>query len=311
MTRATLLDLATIDRNDLDLSPLFELIPEWDIHQQTRPDQLDDRLRDVEIVLVNKVVIDEATLRRHPRLKLICVLATGTDNIHTTAATELGIKVRNVRAYGTRSVTQHVFMLLLSLARHQRDYLQAVADGAWSHSDSFCLLDYPIEEISGQTLGIVGFGELGRAVARMGEAFGMRIMVAERKGHPTRDGREPFERVITEADVLSLHCPLTDETKQIIDRDTLKQMKSTAWLINTARGGLIDELALADALDNGEIAAAAVDVLSQEPPPADHPLLVPKRPNLLVTPHIAWAARSARQRVIELTAENIRHFLTQ
>ncbi len=307
--RGVILDLASLDRGDLELGPLLELLPEWGVFDRSPPEQLDDHLAGAAVALTNKVVIDRATMRRHPELRLICVLATGMNNIDLDAATERGIAVKNVTAYGASSVSQHVFMLILMLARQQQRYQWAIERGDWSRGDHFCLLDYPIEDLAGKTLGIIGYGELGRAVARLGEAFGMTPLIAERKGRPPRPGRLPFEQVVAEADVLSLHCPLTPETAGLIDATTLAAMKPTAWLINTARGGLIDEPALARALDRGDIAGAALDVLSEEPPPPDHPLLA-LRDNLIVTPHIAWAARSARQRIIDLTADNIRAFLS-
>ncbi len=306
--QGVMLDLASLDRGDLDLTELLALLPRWQLHDATGPDELDARLTDAEVVLTNKVVLDRATLERHRHIQLICVLATGTNNIDLDATTELGIAVKNVTGYGTSSVVQHVFALMLALARRLPAQLDAVKRGDWSRSPQFCLLDQPIDDLAGKRLGIVGYGELGRAVARMGECFGMEALIAERRGEPPRPDRLPFEQVIAEADVLSLHCPLTPQTERLIDAEVLAAMQPSAWLINTARGGLIDEAALANALDRGIIAAAALDVLSQEPPPADHPLLAP-RENLIVTPHIAWAARSARQRIVDLTCDNIRAYL--
>ncbi len=310
LMRGVILDQATLDRDDLDFSPLLALLPEWKIYAQTHPDELDARLDDADIILTNKVVLDRATLLRHPSIRLICVLATGTNNIDLAAAQELGITVKNVTAYGTASVTQHVFLLILTLARHQCGYQNAVQQGRWQHSDQFCLLDYPIEDISGKTLGIVGYGELGKSVAATAPAFGLEVLVAERTGRPCRPGRQPLDEVLARADILTLHCPLTADTRQMINRQTLATMKTNAWLINAARGALIDETALAHALDNGIIAAAALDVLATEPPPPNHPLLNKSRSNLIVTPHIAWAARTARQRILELTCDNIQTYLT-
>ena len=305
-----ILDRATLDRNDLDFTQLLALLPSWTLHDQTSPDELDSRLDGTGIILTNKVVLTRETLQRHPDIKLICVLATGTNNVDLAAATELGIEVRNVKGYGTASVTQHVFSLILSLARHLCQYQTAVQEGRWSHSSQFCLLDYPIEDISGKTLGIVGYGELGQAVAGMASAFGLNVMVAERANTPCREGRLPLEQVIAQADIVTLHCPLTAATENMINAETLAAMKTSAWLINTARGPLVDEAALAHALDNGVITAAALDVLSSEPPNPQNPLLNRRRDNLIVTPHIAWAARTARQKIIELTLANIREFLS-
>ncbi len=310
-SRAVMLDRASLDRGDLDLQPLLDLPLKWRLFDKTAPAQLDTHLDDAQIILTNKVVLDRNTLLRHREIRLICVLATGMNNIDLEAAQDLGIQVTNVTGYGTSSVVQHVFMLMLQLVRKQPQYRRAVASGAWSRSEQFCLLDYPISDLASLTLGIIGYGELGHAVAQLAEAFGMSVLISERKGQTPRPGRLRFDEVITTADIISLHCPLTPETTNLIDAQVLQAMRPDAWLINTARGGLVDENALADALDNGSIAGAALDVLSEEPPPADHPLLIQPRDNLIITPHIAWAARSARQKIIELTAENIAAFLQQ
>jgi len=307
--RGVMLDRASLDRGDLDLTRLLTLLSGWRLHDATPPAKLDAHLDGAEVVLTNKVVLDRATLERHRRLRLVCVLATGTDNVDLDAAAALGITVRNVTAYGTTSVVQHLFALMLALARRLPAQLDAVAAGDWSRSEQFCLLDQPIDDLAGKRLGIIGHGELGQAVARTGECFGMIPLIAERRGEPPRRGRLPFEQVVAKADVLSLHCPLTPQTEKLIDATVLAAMPRHGWLINTARGGLVDEAALANALDRGIIAAAALDVLSQEPPPPDHPLLTPPRENLIVTPHVAWAARSARQRIIDLTCDNIEAYL--
>ncbi len=305
-----ILDTASLDRDDLDFSPLLDLPVQWTFHRRTSPSQRRDHIADADIVVCNKVVIDAETLEACPGIQLVCVLATGLNNIDLEACTARGIAVKNVRGYGTASVAQHVFSLILTLARSLPQYGEAVARGDWSRSEDFCLLDYPIDDLSEKTLGIVGYGELGRAVATLGEAFGMRIIIAERPGATTcRPGRCSFAETLKNADILSLHCPLTEDNHHLIDAAALAAMKPTAWLINTARGPLVDETALLYALDQGIIAAAALDVLSTEPPPADHPLLQHPRANLLITPHIAWAARSARQNIIRLTAENIRDHL--
>lgn len=306
-----MLDRASLDRGDLDLQALLTLPLAWTLFDHTTMAQRDAHLDGAQIVLTNKVVIDRPMMARHRQIELICVLATGTNNIDLDAARDFGITVKNVSGYGTSSVVQHVFMLMLELVRRQPEYQQAVAEGAWHRSDQFCLLDFPIEDLATLTLGIVGYGELGRAVAKTAAAFGMDILIAERKGQTPRPGRHPFDTVIAQADIVTLHCPLTAETQNLIDATVLEAMQPTAWLINTARGGLVDETALAHALDQGSIAGAALDVLSQEPPPLDHPLLARPRDNLIVTPHIAWAARSARQKIIALTQQNIVAFLQQ
>lgn len=307
-----LLDSASLNRDDLDFFPLHALPVQWTIHSHTAPDTLDQHLEDATIVLCNKVIITAETLAKHPHIRLICVLATGMNNIDLDACAVRGVMVKNVQGYGTDSVAQHVFGLLLQLARQFPAYACAVADGRWSHSPDFCLLDFPIVDLTQRTLGIVGYGELGKAVAKLAKAFGMHVVISERPGRTrTRPGRTSFDETLKSVDILSLHCPLDDSNQHLINAATLAAMKPGAWLVNTARGGLVDEKALAHALDNGVIAAAALDVLSQEPPPLDHPLLSPERSNLVITPHIAWAARKARQTIIGLTAENVAQYLRE
>jgi glycerate dehydrogenase len=239
------------------------------------------------------------------------VAATGTNNIDLEAAAERGITVCNCQSYGTPSVVQHVFALILTLATRLCDYRQAVAEGRWQLADQFCLLDYPIQELAGKTLGIIGYGELGRSVARIAEAFGMRILIAQRPGtsEPVED-RIPLATLLPQLDILTLHCPLTSETRGLIGAWELALMRRNALLINTARGGIVDELALAEALKRGALGGAGVDVLTEEPPVQGNPLLAGDIPNLIVTPHCAWGSREARQRLVAQLAENIQGFLT-
>ena len=248
-----------------------------------------------------------------PRLRLICIAATGTNNVDLDAARERGIAVTNVTGYGTRSVVQHVFAILLGWATRLWEQHQAVRAGDWSRGTHFCLLgedfDQPMRELAGLRLGIVGHGELGQAVARAAEAFGMEVLLAERPGASPRPGRLPLHALLPRVDVLSLHCPLTDATRNLIGAAELALMRPDALLINTARGGIVDEQALADALRAGTIGAAAVDTLTSEPPPPYHPLLAADIPNLIVTPHAAWASRESRQRLVDGVAENIRAFI--
>lgn len=304
------LDRNSLDHNDLDLSRLQATLPEWRFYGATAPAEIAARIADAEVVVSNKVVLDAAILAQAPRLKLIAVAATGTNNIDLEAATHHGISVCNIRAYATPSVVQHVFALLLSLTRSLDDYQQAVRRGRWQHSEQFCLLDYPIRELGGLTLGIVGYGELGRAVAEVAEkAFGMRILIAQHPGGETQPGRLPLHELLPQVDVLSLHCPLTEATRGLVGEAELALMKPGALLLNTARGGLVDEPALAAALREGRLGGAGIDVLQTEPPTADSPLLAGDIPNLIVTPHIAWASREARQRLTDQLADNIRAFL--
>jgi glycerate dehydrogenase len=306
LTRGVVLDLATIDSGDIDLSPLRAVCPCWEIHERTSPDETAARIAAAELVVSNKVVLDRALLESTPGLKLVCVAATGTNNVDLEAARALGIAVTNVTGYATPAVVQHVFALMLTHATRLFEYRSAVLDGAWSRSDQFCLLDYPIRELAGRTLGIVGFGELGRGVAKVAEAFGMRVLAAERPGGPAQPGRVPLAELLPQVDVLSLHCPLAEGTRDLIGAAELALMKPDALLINTARGGIVDEQALVEALCNGEIGGAAVDVLTVEPPRGGNPLLDPSIPNLIVTPHTAWASRECRQRLVGEVAENIR-----
>ena len=310
MTRAVVLDLATITNGDLDLSALDAALPGWVGFPVTRPDELHARIADAEVVLTNKIRIDRAAFDAAPALRIVCLAATGTNNVDLDAARDHGVAVANLRAYCTASVAQHVFALILALTIDIPGYRRLLDEGAWRDSPQFCLLDYPVRELAGKVLGIIGFGELGRATARIGEAFGMSVLVAERPGTGASAGRVPLATLLARADVVSLHCPLTAATRGLIDADALRRMKPDALLINTARGALVDEAALAAALRAGRIGGAGIDVLSEEPPVHGNPLLDGTIPNLIVTPHIAWAAREARQRAIDEMAANARAFLT-
>lgn len=303
------LDRDSLDRGDLDFFALDNLIDDWRFYGLTRPGDLNDRIRDAEIVVSNKVGIDEAAFQAASRLKLICVAATGYNNVDLDAAQRHGVTVCNVRGYATPSVSQHVFALILSLSIHLGSYRHAVMKGEWQRSPHFCLLDYPIEELAGRTLGIIGHGELGHAVAQLGEAFGMEVIIADHRGSAPRPGRLTFEQVLAAADVLTLHCPLNSETRGLIGATEIQRMKPGALLINTARGGIVDEQALADALRDGWLGGAGIDVLSEEPPLHGNPLLAADIPNLIVTPHIAWASRNARQRLLDEIGDNISAFL--
>ena len=303
--RGVFLDLASIDRGDLDLARLRATCERWDLHALSRPDEVASRIHDAEVVVTNKVVLTGALLRGAPHLRLVCVAATGINNLDLDAAKTLGIAVRNVTGYATPSVVQHVFALILDHFTRLSGYRASVAAGDWCRSPHFALLAHPIEEIAGLTLGIVGYGELGRAVARAGECFDMEILVARRNGADRRPGRVPLHDLLRRSDVLSLHCPLTAETRGLIGGPELALMKPDALLVNTARGGIVDEMALIDTLRRGRLGGAALDVLTVEPPPADHPLLQPDIPNLVLTPHVAWASRAARQRLLDGVARNV------
>jgi glycerate dehydrogenase len=298
------LDLASLDREDLDLSSLERVGP-LELFAQTTAEELTERGLDAWCVIVNKVVLDRAFFAARPSLRLVCVVATGTNNVDLAAAAEHGVAVANCQGYGTDTLAQHALMFILALSRSLPQYQAAVAAGDWSRSSLFCLLDYPIRDINEMTLGIVGYGAIGRRVAELARAVGMTVVVSERPGQQPRAGRVAFDEMLAQCDVVSLHCPLTSETEKLINTNTLQQMRPGSLLINTARGGLVDEAALVQALREGQLAGAAVDVLSEEPPPADNALLAAQLPNVIITPHCAWGSRETRQRIVEQTAENI------
>jgi len=303
------LDRNTLDCGDLDFSVLDAELPELTYYPATLPDQVAERIAQAEVVISNKVMLNAAAIEQAPRLRLICIAATGVNNVDLAAAEAAGITVCNCRGYGSPAVVQHVFALLLALYTRLPDYHQAVRAGRWQQASQFCLLDYPIRELADKTLGIVGYGELGRGVARVAEAFGMRVLLAQRPGAiEPEEGRIPLPVLLPQVDVLSLHCPLTPETRGLIGAWELALMRRDAVLINTARGGLVDEAVLADALRKGALGGAGIDVLSLEPPTDGNPLLAPDIPNLIITPHSAWGSRESRQRLLEQLAENVRAY---
>jgi len=305
--KGVILDSQTLKPSELDFSALEKLLPEWTFYEQSGPHDVKNRLRGVTVAITNKVVIDAQALAAAPDLKLICISATGTNNVDLEAARRHGVVVCNVSGYATATVAQHTLALMLGLATGWHRYDADARAGRWSESSMFCRMDYPVIDLVGKTLGLIGYGDLGRRVAALAEAFGMTVRVAAslRPGAEP-DGRVPLQTLLGEADVISLHCPLTEETDKMINRDFLAAMKPGAFLINTARGGLVDEPALAQALRDGELGGAALDVLSQEPPPADHPLLATDIPNLIVTPHSAWVSRECRQRLLDGVTDNVR-----
>jgi len=305
---AVFLDLASVDQADLDLTLLTQQASHWRFYPHTDSAQVLDTIADAEVVVSNKVVLNAETIAQAKNLKLICVAATGTNNIDLKAAEERQIPVCNVTAYGTDSVVQHVFRLLLALTGRLNENHHAALSGEWSKSPFFCVLDYPPVEISGKTMGIVGHGELGKAVAKMAEAFGMKVLLAARDKNDNRKDRIQLHELLPQIDVLSLHCPLTAENRNLIAALELELLPEHAILINAARGGLVDEEALLTALKEKKIAAAGLDVLSQEPPAQDHHLLNCQLDNLLITPHIAWASQQARQRLVNEIAYNIQAY---
>jgi glycerate dehydrogenase len=305
--KITLLDRSTFSA--AIVFPAASLVADWQEYAHTTPDQVLSHAVAAEVVVTNKVKLPASLLELLPMLKLVAVAATGVDHVDLEAAQRLGIGVCNVRDYATHSVPEHVFAVLLALRRNLIAHAAAARNGTWSRAENFCLHNWSIEDLAGSTLGIIGAGALGRSVARLGSAFGMRVLLAEQRATPLRPGRVAFEQALAEADVLSLHVPLVSATRHLIGAAELAQMKPSAILINSARGGVVDELALVEALRAGQLAGAAVDVLSIEPPPMDHPLLNANLPNLLVTPHIAWASRQAQQKLAVEVVENIAAFL--
>lgn len=309
--KAVFLDFGTMGADDLDRSILADAVPDLEVFDSTPPELVAERIDGVDFVFANKVRMTAEIIAAASRLRFIGLTATGVDNIDIVAAKERDVAVCNIRAYCTQSVVEHVFAVLLILAHSVRQYDRCVRSGAWQQADNFCMLQYPIRELSAMTIGIVGHGELGGGVANIAPQFGMSVMIARRAGQKAApdDGRSDISDLLRQSDVVSLHCPLTDETRGLIGADELKLMKPNAILINTARGGLIDTAALADALRSGTIAAAAIDVLPQEPPVDGDPLLNYEGDNLILTPHIAWGTIEARQRAINELAANVQAFL--
>jgi len=298
---------------DVSLEPILALADDWQVYEFSSPDQVAERIRNADLVLSNKAIITGAALEHSQQLKLIAIMATGTNNIDIQAAHAKAITVCNVKGYGTPAVAQHTMALMLNLATQMPNYLVDVTQGKWQQSRVFGLLGHPIIELSGKTLGIVGSGELGRAVAKLGEAFGMQVLISARPGE-TRQAhdRVAFHELLARTDFLSLHCPLTPENRQLMNSETLALLSPESFLINTARGGLVDSKALINAITNGKLAGAALDTLDVEPPLPGDPLIsaAAHLPNLLITPHNAWGAIESRQRLVSQVAENISCFLT-
>jgi len=279
---------------------------EWQDHPATAPDQVVERLRGASIAVSNKVVLRAEAIAQLPELKMVAVAATGTDNVDLAACRARGITVANIRDYSLVSVPEHCFTLMLALRRNLRAYVGDVEAGRWEHSSRFCLLDHPIGDLAGSRLGIVGYGALGRRVAQIGRAFGMQVCVSSRS--PVDEAgveQMGLDALLASCDVVSLHLPLTDQTRHMIGARELGLMKPTALLINTARGGLVDEAALAEALMRRSIGGAGFDVLSKEPPAQDNPLLGLRLPNFILTPHVAWASAGAMQTLADMLVANI------
>lgn len=283
---------------------------EWVEYGMTDQHDVVERLQGASVAIINKLRLSQAHIAELPELKMVAVAATGSDNIDLKACAERGIVVSNVRGYAVNTVPEHALLLMLALRRSLFQYAAEVRDGRWQKANNFCLFGHPVGDLHGATLGIMGRGSLGQGVARLAEAFGMRVLFAEHKGAANvRDGYAAFDVVLREADVISLHCPLNDATRGMLGSAEFAAMKPSAVLVNTSRGGLADEHALADALRAGTIAGAALDVLSKEPPRDGNPLLAPDVPNLIVTPHMAWASAGAMRALADQVVENIEAFV--
>lgn len=308
--KIVVVDGAMMNPGDLSWESLGT-IGDYEVYPQTDTDQKLQRCRNAEAVLTNKVIFDSTAIEALPALKYIGVTATGYNNVDIDAAVKNGIVVTNVPAYSTESVAQMTFALILEITQHVGHHSQTVHDGQWTNSSKFCYWDYPLLELSGLTIGIVGCGQIGKAVARLAAAFGMKILgYSHRPFTIDQTHIEPvdLDYLFSHSDIVSLHCPLTPETQNIVNKASISLMKKSAILINTARGPLIDEQVLAEALNEGRIAGAGVDVLSVEPPKSDNPLLTAK--NCIITPHIAWATLSARRRLLDITVENLKAYVS-
>ena len=282
----------------------------WTDHTQTMPAEVVERIRDADIVVTNKVKLTAEVLQQAPGVKLIAVSATGTDNIDLAHCRTHGIVVSNIRGYAVQTVPEHAFMMMLVLRRNLIGWREDLRAGMWQQAEQYCLFTRQVNDLYGSTLGLVGYGSLGRGMHRLAEAFGMQVLIAEHRGATTtREGYTPFDRVMAEADVISLHTPLTPETRHMIGAREFGLMKPTAILINAARGNLVDEAALVDALKSGRIAGAGFDVLSVEPPREGNPLLELDLPNFILTPHVAWSSREAMQGLADQLVDNLEAFV--
>ncbi len=301
-------DGQTLNPGDLSWQRL-EAVGRCTFYDRTSPDQLAERIRDADIVLTNKLVLSRERIASHPKLKYIGVTATGYNIVDIGAAREFGVLVTNVPTYGTSSVAQMVFAHLLNLTQHVAEHAEAVREGRWAASPDFCFWDFPLLELDGMTMGIIGYGLIGRATGQLARAFGMQVLAYSRSPVTESNGVRSVDlkTVFCESDVVSLHCPLTTDTARLVNKERLALMKPTAFLINTSRGGLVDEVALADALNSGRLAGAGLDVLDAEPPSKSNPLYTAK--NCYITPHIAWATRSSRQRLLDAAVDNVADFL--
>lgn len=303
--RAVFLDHQTFSPT-IDLSALKAQFTEFTLYPITPPENVVSRCHGYDVVITNKVLLDKAILSQLPSLKLICVAATGTNNIDLKAAHSQQITVTNAAGYAGASVAQYILSQLLDYFQNISHHNQNTEQGLWQQSETFCYLGNPINELAGKTLGVVGVGHIAQKLIHIAHAFDMKVLLSEHKGQTQlREGRTPFEEVLAQADIISLHCPLTEQSHHLINAETLSLMKPSALLVNTARGAIVDSSALIVALKNNIIAGAILDVIDQEPPPKNHQLLNQQIPNLKVTAHIAWASQQAQQRLIDIIISNV------
>ncbi len=304
------LDRTSIDCDDLDWSGIASQT-EFKHYDTTTDDEVVGRSVNADIVIVNKVKLGDKHFSRLPKLKLVCVIATGTNNIDFDAAAKHDVKICNVTDYGAAAVSQHVFMLILALSTRFMDYQKDIAEGQWQAQDQFCLLSHPMQELKGKTLGLIGYGHIAQAVEKIALSFAMKVVIADSivADAEKKPGRLSLESILSEADIISLHCPLSEHSLNLIAKQELQLMKPSSILINTARGGVVNEADLLEALKAGEIAGAGVDCLAEEPPATDNPMITANLPQLIITPHNAWGALQARQRLVDGTSENIRQFI--
>lgn len=313
--KAVLLDADTlgnwqgnsIDAGFVDLSPLSELFSEFKIYSLTLPEERLERCIDADVIITNKIILDRELLEQLPNLKIIQLTATGMNNVDLEACKALNVKCLNVADYSTYSVAQLTLSFILNAANRTLEHHLLTKSGAWQESPIFTLTNFPTSELLGKKLLIIGYGNIGQKVEQLASAFGMEVMVANIPGRPLRENQVPLLEALPDADFVSLHCPLSDETHQLVNNDFLQKMKPTGYLINTARGPIINEHDLAKALQNNVISGAALDVLTQEPPEKNNPLLTSNLSNLIVTPHIAWASQEAKERLIAIIAKQLKN----
>ena len=310
MTRPKIVFLDRITIPEHVTIPALSFEHEWINYDLTAPEQVAERIRDADIIVANKVPMNASTLKGQQKLKLIALTATGFNNVDTAYCRQHNIAVTNIRGYASQSVPEQAIAMLFALMRNLRGYQQDIEQGEWQRQGLFCFFTHPIYDIAGSTLGIIGSGELGQATAKLASAVGMNVVFAERKGAGScREGYLPFDEVLAMADAISLHCPLNDATLNLIAKPELQAMKPNAVLVNTGRGGLVNEQDLVDALKSGEIAGAATDVFTQEPADKSNPLIAnASLPNLILTPHVAWGSDSALDKLVGILIENIEAF---